>query len=136
MPENISLAIIGDKELILALKNTAVIQRELIEAGNKSVVVVHKRASTYPPARSSSTYRRTRRLGNSWTMEVKPIGGGVRSIVKNPTDYGPFVMGTRDQASVHQGRWATERKILEEMKKKILGFYEVALKNIRQHLTE
>ena len=114
---------------LLKRLNNAKVKKELTEAMDKSVVVVHERAATYPPSGSSS-YRRTRRLGNSWDMKVTALSGDIKGVVSNPTEYGPWVMGADTQARVHKGRWATTTKIIEEKRQKIFGFFEQAVDRI------
>ena len=134
MPDNITFDVIGDKELAQRFGNAVLIRTKLMDAAKKSGVVVHQRASTYPSAPPASTYRRTRRFGNSWSMQVKPIGHDVQAIVDNPTDYGKYVRGTEDQAWMHVGRWATTKQILVEKTQQIKGFFEYAVIEIKRYL--
>lgn len=130
-----NLEIRGLKELMTRLNDADGIAREeLTRAMDKAVVVIHRRTSTYPPARPSSTYRRTRRLGNSWDMEVKQLHSDVQGIVDNPTEYGPYVMSPDKQAYMHKGRWATTAKIIEEQRQKVMGFFEYAVEQVVKRL--
>lgn len=131
MPDNFKLDVKGDEELLRAFNNTPAIQSEVTQAVQKGQAVVHQRAATYPPAPPNSTYRRTRRLGNSWDIEpVQMLGGEVKGFVTNPTEYGGYVHNPATeqppQAQVHQGRWATTVQILAEKKAQIDGFFEAA----------
>ena len=131
---NFSLTLHGDEELIRKLTNTAIVQGELEDAATRSAAVVTTRARSYPPARPSSTYRRTRRLGNSWDFTVRPLAAGVIALVDNPTEYAAVVMDPDEQAAVHQGRWATTRAILREKQRQIVGFFEFARDSIVRRL--
>ena len=118
------ITVIGlDKMLGKFAKMSVELQKELNEAAEKSAVVIHKRAATYPPKRPSSRYRRTHTLGRRWRYKVK--NGG--AVVSNKTRYGKWVMGQDDQASVHRGRWARTDQIAKEQEQKITRFYEHAV---------
>ena len=99
-------------------------KRELNEAAEKSAVVVHKRAATYPRKRPSSNYRRTHTLGRRWRYRVR----NGSATVSNTTKYGKWVMGAKTQARVHKGRWARTDQIAKEQERKITGFYDHAIK--------
>lgn len=49
--------------------------------------------ASYPPQRAGSTYRRTGRLGRSWTLEGRR--GGLQIVIGNSTPYAPEVQGMR-----------------------------------------
>lgn len=131
---NIQIRVDGDEELVRKLNQQTTIRAELLRAGDKAAAVMHRRASTYPPARPSSTYTRTNTLMKRWATSVRPFGGGVIAYVRNPTEYGQWVKDPERQAGVHQGRWPTTRQDLREMQQKITGFFETALANIRRAL--
>ena len=67
-------------------------------------------------------------------MSVEVYGGGVKSTLKNPVEYGGYVMDPTEQAQIHQGAWATTRKVLEEQRQKIVGFFTAARDRIVQRL--
>jgi hypothetical protein len=135
---NVNFTVKGAEELVRTLRNTQFVLKELTDATQKSRVVVHQRASSYPPQRPGSTYRRTRRLGNSWAMNTEPFATGVETFVSNPTEYGPYVMAPENedphQAWMHVGVWPTTRKILEEKRRQIVGFFTVARDRIVETL--
>lgn len=131
---NIQMEVKGDEIIARKFVNTTVVETEIRQAADKAAAAIHKRAAHYPPQRPGANYRRTRRLGNSWVMAVQPFGGGVHSLVSNPTDYAPEVMDPAKQASIHSGVWATTRQILAEQRQKILGFYSEAVRRIKKAL--
>lgn len=126
MSDFIRLILLGDKALIAKLQNTAAVQRELTNAAHKSNALIHQTVTKYPRQRAGSTYRRTRRLGNSWEMRVEPFATGVRGFITNPTDYGGYVMGTEDQAWMHVGIWPTLRRVLSDKRAQIVRYWEIA----------
>lgn len=70
---------------------------------------------TYPPERAGQRYVRSFRLRDSWQRErARRQGGAVVAAAANATPYAKWVVGTQDQAAVHQGRWRTQRRIAEE----------------------
>ena len=132
---DITVQVKGDKQLLKKMLNRAVIDGELLEAVDKAGVVVTKRLQTYPPARPSSTYDRTGTLGRKWQVRsfVKRPSSFV-SEVTNPVSYAPYVQAADSQAWMHAGRWPTDRQVLKEQGRKIRGFFEAALRNIRRYL--
>ena len=69
----------------------------------------------YPPERAGQKYVRSYRLRDSWAAEkARRAGASVVAAATNPTPYARWVVGTTDQAAVHQGRWRTQRRIAEE----------------------
>ena len=130
MTGNIKLTLFGDEELVKKFNNTTFVRTEITEATQKSNVLVHGRASSYPQQVPGTSYKRTRRLGNSWGMSVQPLGGVVHGFVRNPVDYGKWVIDTFFQAWMHKKRWATTKQILREKRQQIVRFYEVARDNI------
>ncbi len=117
----------GHKPLIKKLADTDRLYGLLNKAMQKSNIVIQARAQKYPPQRPGSWYVRTRRLGNSWDLNIDQFSGGVRGFVNNPVEYAPDVMGPGTQAEVHKGVWVTTKMILREKKKQIVGFFEWAL---------
>lgn len=78
--------------------------------------------ATYPPAPSSSSYRRTGNLGRFWTSaqyEISANTGGITGVIGNAVRdrrgraYGPYVQSAEEQANVHRGRWATDEMVAE-----------------------
>jgi hypothetical protein len=134
---NIKLEIRGAKEFAQRLYSAqSWVWTELLGAAEKSAVVVHKRLRDYPPQRPGTTYRRKGEAGglkSGWEFTVRPIGGEVQSVVRNAViPYARYVQGVDTQAAVHQGRWPTMRMVLREQQRKIVGFFEYALMNIRK----
>jgi hypothetical protein len=135
MPVEMTIKLLGAEEYSRALRaRPGIVHRHFIKATKKSVMELNKRANKYPPASPTSTYIRTGTLGKRWTTLVNAQLGNVRGQVRNFTPYGPYVMGTEDQAWMHQGRWKTEIMILEEAEERIIGFFEHELKMIVRDL--
>jgi len=126
------IKVIGAKSLIKKLANTAIVDRELLSATEKSGLAVLKRAQTYPRQRPGSTYRRTGTLGRKWSVAVSRRGGIYTARLRNPTSYAPDVQGVLGQKPVHKGRWPTDRAMLKEQSRKIVGFYGTARRNIME----
>lgn len=123
----LNITIKGSKELSAKFRRAGgYLNKEMIKAMNRATIIVHRRAATYPPA----PYRRTRLLGNSWEIEVKPLASDVRGIVSNPVDYGPYVMDPIQQTSIHRRIWSTTQQILEEKTKEIVGLFETAVRKM------
>lgn len=123
----------GDEALERVLFNAQLVLRELTQAGQKAGVLLHQRASSYPPQRQT-TYRRTRRLGNSWSLNTEPFTSGVKSLVSNPVDYAPRVMAPADadphQAWMHVGFWATTAQIVREKTQQVREIFAEAVGRI------
>lgn len=69
-------------------------------------------------------YRRTGTLGRRWTTSVSNSGLDIRGEVGNVTNYGPFVQSAESQAPIHQGRWRTAERVVEEMEPQIQDLFE------------
>ena len=88
-----------------------------IEAGMKK----------YPSPPSGSRYRRTRRLGNAWTIKIDQSANGLVGTVGNNTSYGPWVQSSMFQAAVHQGRWQTDQDVTTKETPAIIADFEQAI---------
>ena len=88
-----------------------------IEAGMKK----------YPSPPSGSRYRRTRRLGNAWTIKIDQSANGLVGTVGNNTSYGPWVQSSMFQAAVHQGRWQTDQDVATKETPAIIADFEQAI---------
>jgi hypothetical protein len=121
---DVTIEVIGVQKLLGKFaKLDANMQKQLNEAAEKSAVVIHKRAATYPRKRPSSKYRRTDNLMRRWKHKVS----NGSAVVSNKTRYGKWVMGATEQATVHKGRWARTDQIAEEQAQKVNRFYEYAV---------
>lgn len=76
----------------------------------------------------SVPYRRTGTLGRRWTTKVTAEASGIRGEVGNVTVYGPFVQSQERQAAVHQGRWRTAERVVDEMTPQIQDLFEARLR--------
>lgn len=72
-------------------------------------------------------YQRTGTLGRRWTTSVSHSGADIRGEVGNITVYGPFVQSAEAQAPVHQGRWRTAERVVQEMEPQIQDLFEARL---------
>lgn len=72
-------------------------------------------------------YRRTGTLGRRWTTSVSNSGMDIRGEVGNVTNYGPFVQSAESQAPIHQGRWRTAERVVQEMEPQIQDLFEARL---------
>ena len=75
-------------------------------------------------------YVRTRRLGNAWTMQTGVSAGDLTGTLGNNTVYGPFVMARDEQAAIHQGRWPTVERVLEENKSAIVRDFQQEIERL------
>lgn len=75
-----------------------------------------------------SSYRRTGTLGRRWTKKVRNTGDGVVGVVGNNTKYAPWVQSSRFQAWMHQGRWQTDKDVMERNRRQILDFFRAAIR--------
>jgi len=66
--------------------------------------------TAYPPPRPQQRYKRTGKLGRSWSSSV--IGSAAVKISNN-AGYAPWVVGEK-QAWMHAGRWWQARPIVEK----------------------
>ena len=77
-------------------------------------------------------YKRTHRLGNSWTTEVQETGDGLIGKIGNNTEYAPFVQHDPmfpipHQARVHQGRWQTDAQMMNQEQPTIERYFREAI---------
>jgi len=104
------------------------LDRYLRKAGKQSAYVIQAKAQRYPPPPPDSSYRRTGTLGRRWAVTGPTATvSEVKTIVENPTSYGPFVMGETEQAAVHRGRWPTTQRLIEEAEAQVVGLHQAAI---------
>lgn len=148
MREN--LTIVGlDNVLGKFAKMDTRIQKELLDATEKSAVTIHKTMATYPKAMPAGRWARlttpaqkraffwnlrrggwdsrTMTLGRRWRYRVGKTTTGVYGIVLNRTSYSKWVQGATTQARVFRGMWKTTTQGVDENQKKIDRFYEHAV---------
>jgi len=119
----------------------------------EAAAYIKSEAATYPPVRRQSQPFKTERQRRyffaalrSGEIEVpyrrKGAGGGLAgnwtvvfttdgAIVGNNKDYGPYVMGTRDQSNYHEGNWKTEQMIATEGEPKVM---EIIARHVRRSI--
>lgn len=86
-----------------------------------ALTVAAGEAAEYPAAPSGSDYRRTVTLGRLWLAAKPQVDLGragtsafVTGTIGNATPYGPWVMGNKTQAWMHQGRWRTTDQVVSD----------------------
>ena len=79
----------------------------------------------YPPQPPQSTYRRTDQLKHGWN--VKSENSGLRAIIGNAVEYGPYVQDEEMQAWMHQGRWQTDSQIAEQERDEVIRAIKQAI---------
>lgn len=109
-------------EVINALRQAANLRgfrRGLAVAGAH---ILAKLAS-YPPQPPNSSYRRTGRLGRSWTMSGGR--GGLQVIIGNATPYAPQVQGIDEQLDLFREiGWLTPRDVVDRYSSDIVRLVE------------
>ena len=67
-------------------------------------------------------YKRTMKLGQGWTNKIEHVGGplGMKGIVGNVRNYGPFVQDEPRQHPIHKGRWPTVQSVAKAEKSRIV----------------
>ena len=104
------------------------------EALTESTKAVHKRLSEYtqtkPPKPSGSTYIRTFILKDSVQFNIKPFGTSGEGRVYTGLDYAPYVIGHENQATIHMGRWWTEKSVADEMMPVVVSYFSDALDKV------
>ena len=149
--QTVSTHVVGlDDVLGKFAKLPAKTQQHLIDATEKSTVVLHEVATRYPRAmprgrwarlatpaqkrlyRMSNPkpgpYKRSNTLGRRWRKRVYTSRSNVWGKVSNRTKYGKFVMGgSGKQWKVFAGLWRNTDQIAKEQERKITGFYNHAV---------
>ena len=109
--------------------------RKTMEA---SLFVLQENVPPYPPPPSGSTYRRTGTVGRSLGVgmagrpvgqpDIKKVTGRVGSnfvgTFGTRLNYAPYVIGEREQARAHKGRWWTMLTIAKNATPKIIQVFE------------
>ena len=103
--------IVGDKELLATL-NELIRPSAMKPAMEKAGARIRTELAKYPPPPPNSTYRRTNKLGRSWTHRANANLVTATALIGNNTPYAPEVQGEGYQAEIHKGRWQTELEVL------------------------
>lgn len=72
-------------------------------------------------------YRRTGKLGQSWTTRVERTGTGLVGIVGNVRTYAPYVQDKGRQARIHQGRWPVAQDAIKQNLAAIVADFNAAI---------
>jgi hypothetical protein len=132
MPE-IILEVRGLDEVIRRFGNRRNVTEPIAKALDKTVKLIQRGVTTYPPRPPESTYRRTGTLGRSFTTRVDR--GRLEGRAGTRLAYAPYVIGDGTQAAWMR-HWKTIGKVGEEALPRIEGFFVVAVDEIAQGLTE
>lgn len=103
--------IIGDKELLATL-DELIKPSAMRPAMERAGARIRTEMAKYPPPPPNSTYRRTGKLGRSWTHRTRANLITATALIGNNTPYAPEVQGEGYQTEVHQGRWQTDLQVL------------------------
>ena len=145
-----TITIRGIDELERKLGKVAA-QKALEEPMLQSVLLLERRMKEYPPpprpgewySKASPAQRRaffallnaglisgsrTGTLGRRWTHSVTRMFGELVGRASNNTKYAPFVQDRRRQARFHQGRWTTAQQVVSKERRRIVGFFERAIR--------
>lgn len=95
-------------------------------AMKKSVDLVENHMKVYPAPPGGSRYRRTFKLRRGWKQNITSGGSSLLGRISNNVSYGPYVQAEGFQANVHQGRWQTDEKVLNDNAPSILSFFDEA----------
>ncbi|MCA9367181.1 HK97 gp10 family phage protein [Candidatus Kaiserbacteria bacterium] len=112
MPVATVVTIQGDEALLNTL-NELIRPANMAPAMQRAGARIRTELAKYPPPPPNSTYRRTGKLGRSWTHRVNVNLITTTALIGNNTPYAPDVQGEGMQAEVHQGRWQTEKQVLD-----------------------
>ena len=97
----------------------------------------------YPPANPDSSYIRTGTLGRSLGAGGRPdiyeqkIGAKMAEATWGTrVEYAPYVIGEKEQAKAHNGRWYTILTIAGKARPKIERLFEIATEKLAKWLNE
>jgi len=77
--------------------------------------------------RISVPYRRTRNLAKGWILRFLEKTDEFRVEVTNRMPYLPWVMGPKEQAAIHKGRWQTTDQVAQKTNIAIAGDFTRAI---------
>lgn len=132
MPELV-LEVRGLDELIRRFGNRRNVQEPIAKALDKSVKLIQRGVTTYPPKPPYSLYRRRGTLGRSFTTRVDR--SRLEGRVGTRLAYAPYVIGDGTQAAWMR-HWKTIGDAATEVLPRIEGFFVKAADEIAQKLTE
>ncbi len=67
----------------------------------------------------SLPYKRTGKLGQSWTWKITTTGSGLRGEVGTNLSYAPWVQRQGSQARIHRGNWLTDYGAVQQKRDEI-----------------
>jgi len=115
----------GMDALMRKLKNVEQMQRKLRPPMVKATSLLSDEMAHYPPKPAHSTYRRTTRLGSSWTTRIIQLANGIRGEVGNITPYAPWVQEWRRQRGFHKATgWITDRTAIKKVTPRINAIFK------------
>lgn len=119
-----------DEVLDLLRRGDVNAAKALARSMRASTELLRDRMAKYPPPPPDSSYRRTGTLARKWEAGARISGfaGEVMGFARNKeTPYASYVQGFVEQARVHQGRWQTEREVLEKSEDEIMEIFEAEI---------
>lgn len=132
-----NLHISGLERLIKKLERIrSDIRPELIQATREATLYAQSKIPHYPPPPPQTTYRRTGKLGQSITGEVRELSTEIVGVIGTAIVYAPWVIsntqvGARGpQAWMHRGRWWTLQGVIEKEKRGIIVIYRRRLSEL------
>lgn len=125
-----SITITGMDELLAKLGKLERVQMALKRPMDMSVKYMQDKIATYPGPRAGSTYRRTRRLGNSWTSLIGYTSAGIQGKIGNVTEYGPFVQGEQQQWYHRETGWKTTSDVAGESEAFVRDVFDKEIRRI------
>jgi len=69
-------------------------------------------------------YRRTGKLGQSWTTSVDATAAGLTGVLGNNRSYARYVQDRDLQAKIHVDRWPTAQDVIEDKTAAIVAGFE------------
>lgn len=79
-------------------------------------------------------YKRTGKLGQGWTTNVRVMVTSIRGVLGNIRPYARLVQDELKQARVHRGRWPTVQMLKRTPAKKIERFFRNGLRRVVDRL--
>jgi hypothetical protein len=107
----VKVTIQGD-EALFHLLSELIRPANMAPAMQKAGARLRTELAKYPAPPPNSTYRRTGKLGRSWTHRVNVNLITTTALIGNNTPYAPDVQGEGTQVPIHQGRWQTDLQVL------------------------
>ena len=120
------------------------LREELESTTLKALYHVQGSVPEYPPADPDSSYIRTGTLGRTIGLgarpdifEVKTMGArGFQGMFGTRLEYARYVIGTREQARIHKGRWWTMKTVRDKAEPGVKRLYSQMCARLADWLTK